>query len=1738
MTRITTTYTALFLPFIFLLTFIFDSSAQFNVNHNIHQNLDSDIVFMVYDDINSDGNEDLVYRTEDTFYWKKNLGGKGTFSLPIEIYKPSICCLRPILFDYDNDGDNDLLLFGNSSGSYHILLLENIDGLGSFSSPTFQYDEFTTFPYYEVFIKDIDKDNDLDIYLVSGAGVGWLENNEGIFSFSENHIDDASVFLDIDIADFDNDNFDDVIAIEKKVYSNPSSTEYLIVWYKNNQGTFSEKNIIYSTPQKLSQIYVEATRPDENKSIFCLTSSYLQGFINLPGGIMYLEHTDANLTFEAPVYIDNGNIYSQLQFSDLDKDGYTDILAVQDGKIYWLEQKDGSDRFANSKQITNHETATCYTVGGQLLIEDIDNDGDNDLLTNLGYDGISWLENKQEKNQISFDIGAYRLSYGGFNASVDDYDSDGDLDIMTKWVDELYLLTNQGTGTYTDQVISLSTHTLADDFNEFIDIDNDGDLDIIVYLSNDDELGYFENIDGQGNFGDEIRIPLPISDSYSKMDLRDVNGDGKVDIVGSRFIQNEIYWLGNLGQNIFDAPVLLDANGVGAWQFAIYDIDADGDLDIVSFKNEFVFWNENMDGQGTFGTREILVESSTTINGLQIGDIDNDGDSDLILTHPKTVEVFHNVNNTYIAFSETEEEQSFASYADFIMKDIDGDNDLDVFIRNMEGTWYENIDGSGTLKYQEFLRIPRILQIGNTTLTQDINNIIAVEDFDNDSDMDVLGADDFTIYDNSQAQVFFSGQHEINFEVYPDYLHAVDLDNDNDLELVTISNNIQPSHANVVCFENEEAPDTIYFNKQHNIGEGYGQHLSVDIDDDGDDDLIGINRARDSIVVHQNNGDYSFTIKSLLGKNTNNNNLNPISYFELYDINDDGHDDIIYSVLNTGLFVAENTGDYNFLNSTFLVEDYSLSDFSNVSDNFSHFTINNFDDNLIPDLSYILPTENEIILITDFNIEGSYADSIVYSTDRPDQILSDDIDNDGDIDMLTRSEFFGQIVWWENIGNHEFTKNTIINEQGIELKYFDIGDIDIDNDLDIVYCHTDSQNGNIQKISTIENINEFTQFDAPKAILDSIQNIEFVQLKDFDLDTDFDILYLARSNGASSGTRRNQIGWLENFTLDDDFKHISGICYFDENNNGVLDTAEVGLSNISIQIAANYQLTNLNGEFKSILASGDYEVSAMHPDTNWVLSSDSSQYNVLLNGVSLDDNNFGFTPIRDTSIFEVYLGSAPTRCGFTVPFWLSLNNKGTQFESRLIALEIDPLVTFDSSIPNPDSTSLDGRILFWDINHFAPGQYEIIQLFFQMPSADFIGEPIYQNIYSTSNHQDSIQTDTTFFSSVINCAYDPNDKLVEPDRYADENYTLFDEELRYTIRFQNTGTDTAFNVRINDVLDTNLEISTLRVIAASHDYNTRLYPETNSVDFMFDNILLPDSTTNEIQSHGFINFAIHSKDGLDENSIIRNEAAIFFDFNDPIITNTVQNTLVSNIPINISTTIIEPFCFGDSTGVISMNIIEEIPPYSYQWNPLVGNNATNLSNLPAGSYELTITDNLGNTLQETFELNEPNELINDIIISNETDINDDGSIEILTSGGVAPYTYSWENFPDVDNNILTDLAQGNYYVTVMDNNNCSQAESIFIDFQTSTNQIGNISFLSVSPNPTNGIIRIDLELSKLEEVQIGIFDILGSKVFRSESFKTKSYKRLHDLSHLPNGVYFIEIKVGMETLKEKITLMK
>lgn len=140
-------------------------------------------------------------------------------------------------------------------------------------------------------------------------------------------------------------------------------------------------------------------------------------------------------------------------------------------------------------------------------------------------------------------------------------------------------------------------------------------------------------------------------------------------------------------------------------------------------------------------------------------------------------------------------------------------------------------------------------------------------------------------------------------------------------------------------------------------------------------------------------------------------------------------------------------------------------------------------------------------------------------------------------------------------------------------------------------------------------------------------------------------------------------------------------------------------------------------------------------------------------------------------------------------------------------------------------------------------------------------------------------------------SYDPNDKTGYPIGYDKDNHFINpNQDIEYFIRFQNTGTDTAFTVVVRDTLPPELDIASLELGASSHPYSAKMLGK-NVLAFNFEKINLVDSFHNEVASHGFVKFRIKQKKDLPLGTRIENGAAIFFDFNAPVLTEKAWHTI-------------------------------------------------------------------------------------------------------------------------------------------------------------------------------------------------------------------------------------------------------
>lgn len=421
---------------------------------------------------------------------------------------------------------------------------------------------------------------------------------------------------------------------------------------------------------------------------------------------------------------------------------------------------------------------------------------------------------------------------------------------------------------------------------------------------------------------------------------------------------------------------------------------------------------------------------------------------------------------------------------------------------------------------------------------------------------------------------------------------------------------------------------------------------------------------------------------------------------------------------------------------------------------------------------------------------------------------------------------------------------------------------------------------------------------------------------------------------------------------------VSGTTYIDNNGDCMYNSGDIALNAIPITSTAS-----LSSPLASSITANAYTDGTgaynMTVQESWMTSYNvtlpSSYYFIFphtpcFSGSytysSLPQVNVDF-PLQCTGNVDVqcYAGSpADVRVG--TPFFMHpyVSNTGCDSVSGILTFVKDSRVIYDASLSTYPATTVSGDTLKWNYTNLCNltgGAYWnsfMSSIHLTPDTSVHIGDTLCFHVFTgipstdtdTSNNSQSICLPVVY-------SYDPNMKEVSPKGTGvTGDIPVTTQTLTYTLHFQNTGTATAYNVKIVDTLDSHINAQSLKILGTSHQM-TPEWLAPNVVKFSFNNIMLPDSLSNEAASHGSVRFSVRLNTGLAAGTQIKNKGYIYFDSNPAIITNTARNTLVntSDVPA-------------------TMNLVKHINVY-----PNPANNYIHVENLEGGSlYILTLNGSL------------------------------------------------------------------------------------------------------------------------------------------------------------------------------------
>jgi len=638
-------------------------------------------------------------------------------------------------------------------------------------------------------------------------------------------------------------------------------------------------------------------------------------------------------------------------------------------------------------------------------------------------------------------------------------------------------------------------------------------------------------------------------------------------------------------------------------------------------------------------------------------------------------------------------------------------------------------------------------------------------------------------------------------------------------------------------------------------------------------------------------------------------------------------------------------------------------------------------------------------------------------------------------------------------------------------------------------------------------------------------------------------------------------GWLINLG---EKNTVTATVFIDMNSNGKQDAGENSYTSGKFEIthqsnpgAPEYLFSN-KGRFGTTFDTGSYTFRFIPDQPYYTVTPQTKSFTFATYNLA-DSVTVGLIPgpIKNDLVIDVIPGTT-ARPGFPLTYVLQYKNVGTtNADNAIVTFVKDPRVTFLSASPAP--SGIFGDTLSWQVGLLASLDSRKIHISARLkaPPVTANGDTLLSkaSIFPDINDE-TIDNNTRVIREIVTGSYDPNDKIeFHGGLLATSSVTS--ERLIYLIRFQNTGTDTAFNIFVRDTLHTNLDWSTLEMISASHAF--RLDQKNGSeLEWTFSDIRLPDSIVNEKASHGYILYSIKPKTSLVPDDVITNRAGIYFDFNLPIATN-ITSTKVTDLVLPLPNPVLKglqnAYCgtagsqtlqitnvssAGQATVTVKMN------------NNLItvdknGNFTIQPAALASGLQTITISfASNTSSASTTAQFNITTSVTPAVKLSSNVATVSNGTTAIIFSataasgGGTVPlYTFSADrNFSSIlqregTSNSLAIVSQilnnGDnwFYVKMKTSENCFTsltAVDSFKVFRASVTSIVDVDFpatiIAAFPNPFRSDITIN-GLQSSAQYTLQLVNING-KVIDNREVENRTSFTFHNIN-VSKGQYFIRL---------------
>ena len=1375
-----------------------------------------------------------------------------------------------------------------------------------------------------------------------------------------------------------------------------------------------------------------------------------------------------------------------------------------------------------------------------------------------------------------FEANALIKTYDHETIALEDINNDGLLDIVSS---SMLWYENMGDAIYDEakEIVTIDEYTIFK--LAFDDMDGDGDRDM-VFGTLDGYVIWSEKL-GPGVFGEMDTLAVTgLGSKIKNIHLVDLDADGNIDILSAAYASGgDAFWIKNNGGGTFSpSAILLNESYFGKDVFPA-DLDNDGDLDVaVICGGSTLFWVENT-GLGTFA--EGVLIDNTISQGLSLAcdDYDGDGDQDIIIGFlwAQRIGVYKNFGDGTFddmeMIYENVDDPSFQAPHTILVADVNADGLKDIISGPCYGKilWLESL-GGGTYAS------PVVVKSDNSEDGSDNDFPIVIGDMDNDSDMDIASSsryiDRIFWCENIGESEFAPDTMSIPW-MWMTSVEMGDLDADGDQD-VLVGSGFSAFNDGLRWFENEGEGEFSRLKQFANLPENLDYFNVVDFK------MIDLNDD-DQVDILIQSGDYFGWMENIDGVTyASFDTLSAEGGFNSFDAADiDGDGDIDFMrtksdgtiqwyetfSLEGGSYDIHDLGGWWFIGAN----QVNLSDLDNDGDY---------------DLLLVTETYTEVVQLHCYENTGGgeFSSAGPISADITGHYTLGDLDGDGDLDIGFRSSQADYFGWCENLGELSFS-DEIVLLAGANVYTLDehnsetiITDLDNDGDNDFIATIDDIED----KILWLENLGG-AYFSAPDTIETYIEygGLSQIMIGDVDLDGNSDLLSFISINTTAALYFEGNISAKNN--------RVSGYTFADLNLNGVYDSTDVPLEGVSILVDPGDEMgySNTAGLYQVTFDEVEAEYT-IYPDDDvyeyWTLVTDSASYNIQIDSTSfitIDSLNFGFAPDTSISIIEVTLTSAYTSCDDSICYWIDIKNSGITIPSGIVHLVLDDSLDFISAEILPDS--IVGQNVYWHYDSLAYFDSKQFKLTAAMPGS--INEGLIMTSYANGTIEE-LDTTLIFYdtlSQVLSCEHLANHKKVSPSGIDSLGYVpITTEELEFTIYFENTTSDTIYDLKIIDELDDALNWDSFELISSSHATDVVLTGE-GVLEFEMDNILLPDSITNPSEYQGFLKYRLNLLEGLPAGTVIKNKASILFDEADAIETNITHNTLydcdylIDSIDIQVEAcqydTLVGQHLFEPDFLLSSWEILgEEYSTFELNWPADSAGTFELTYHLDLGfctadtallvdvleshrtvvdTHTICLTDSLflrgayrsepGVYYDSLIQVNGCDSLIGSLLIVNPlpevnfSELEDEtlclgaGSVALIA----APPGGDFSGAGVVESNFNpTSAGEGTHtlYYTYEDENSCTAVDSLqvtVVDCLGLSEQNGNK--IAVYPNPFDDFTTVNFGKELTENHTLVVYDILGQEVYRNENVVGQNLEIKKE--QLGVGIYVLSLfNTDMEVL--------